>query len=263
MLRSLLDSVPLTLIMVVTVGLTLGLVVLAVWLTRRVVPATADGFHAEISAPMLGVVAAVFGLLLAFVIIIGYQNFLDADANVDREADALASIVRDSAAFPEPGGSNVRAAVGAYARSVVAEEWPEMHDGQDSDVTRGGLDNIFAAFRTVEPTTPTQIAFYDDSVRQLNGALEARRDRIHTAKGGLPLDIAILVLFSSFVVIAYSVLVGSPSFGFHLLGPVAIASVIAVSLVVLADLTYPFSGDFAITPDAFQSGVLEQFFASP
>jgi hypothetical protein len=39
-----------------------------------------EGFHAEIAAPMVGVVAALFGLLLAFVIVIAYQNFLDADA---------------------------------------------------------------------------------------------------------------------------------------------------------------------------------------
>src|SRR3954454_7190410 len=122
-MRGLLNTLPVTVIMVLTVAVTLGAVVLAVWLTRRIVPATRDGFHAEISAPMLGVVAAVFGLLLAFVIIIGYQNFLDADANVDREADALASIVRDSAAFPEPGGSNVRSSVGTYVHSVVTDEW--------------------------------------------------------------------------------------------------------------------------------------------
>jgi hypothetical protein len=47
----------------------------------------------------------------AFVIVIAYQNLLDADANVSREADSLSSIVRDSAAFPDPGGENVRRAV--------------------------------------------------------------------------------------------------------------------------------------------------------
>ena len=65
MLRGLLNSVPITLIMVVAVGLTLGAVLLSVWLIRRVVPATRDGFHAEISSGMIGVVAAVFGLLSA------------------------------------------------------------------------------------------------------------------------------------------------------------------------------------------------------
>ena len=260
MLRTLLNTVPITVIMVAAVCLTVAVMALAVWVVRRTVPATRDGFHAEISAPMLGVVAAVFGLLLAFVIIIAYQNFLEADDNASREADALSSIVRDSAAFPEPGGSNARRAVGAYVRSVVEEEFPQMREGTDSDVARGTLDDVFAAFRTVEPTTPEQTAFYDDAVRQLNETLDARRNRIESAVGWLPWDIAALILFSSFVVVAYSLVIGSPSYWFHLLGPAAIASVLAVALIVLVDLSYPFSGDFAIPPDDFQTGALKAFF---
>ena len=61
-------------------------------------------------------------------------------------------------------------------------------------------------------------------------------------------------------VVAYAILVGSPSFWFHLLGLAAIAAVLAFSLLVLVDLSYPFSGDFAIDPESFQRGVLEQFF---
>ena len=262
MLRGLLDTVPLTVIMVVAVGFTVAAVVLAVWVIRRTVPATREGFHAEISAPMLGVVAALFGLILAFVIIIAYQNFLDADANVSREADSLASVVRDSAAFPEPGGGNVRRAVGSYARAVVNDEWPLMHEGHDSTLAKSGLNNIFAAFRTVKPRSHEQTAFYDDAVRQLNDALDARRNRVESASGGLPRDIVVLILVSSFVIVAYAVLVGSPSFWFHVLGPAAIAMVVAISLVVLVDLTYPFSGDVAIAPDDFKTGALAPFFHS-
>jgi hypothetical protein len=249
--------------MAVAVVLSVVLVVVAVWCIRRVVPSTRDGFHAEISAPMLGVVAALFGLVLAFVIIIAYQNFLDANSNVSQEADALSSIVRDSAAFPEPGGGNVRRAVGTYVRFVVNDEWPRMHDGTDSDLARESLNGIFAAFRTLPPRLDdVDRGFYDDSVRQLNNALDARRDRIETATGGLPRDIAILIIFSSIVIVAYAVLVGSPNFWFHVLGPVAIGVVVAVSLVVLLDLTYPFSGDVALQPDDFKAGVLNQFFVA-
>jgi hypothetical protein len=74
------------------VAFTIAVVVGAVWLIRRTVPATRQGFHAEISAPMLGVVAALFGLLLAFVIITAYENFIEAGADVNREADSLASM---------------------------------------------------------------------------------------------------------------------------------------------------------------------------
>ena len=262
MFRGILNSVPLTVLIVVAVAFTFAVVVLAVWLIRRWVPSTREGFHAEISAPMLGVVAALFGLILAFVIVIAYQNFLDADANVSREADSLASVVRDSAAFPEPGGGNVRRAVGSYARAVVNDEWPLMHEGHDSTLAKSGLNNIFAAFRTVKPRSHEQTAFYDDAVRQLNDALDARRNRVESASGGLPRDIVVLILVSSFVIVAYAVLVGSPSFWFHVLGPAAIAMVVAISLVVLVDLTYPFSGDVAIAPDDFKTGALASFFHS-
>jgi hypothetical protein len=259
-LRAILDAVPLTLLLIAAVGFSVAAVLLAVWLVRRIVPATKEGFHAEISAPMVGVVAALFGLLLAFVIVIAYQNFLDADANVSREADSLSSIVRDSAAFPDPGGENVRRAVGTYVRAVVNDEWPQMHDGNDSALARTGLEGIYAAFRTVQPKSPQATTFYDDAVRQLNAALAARRDRLRTAGGGLPRDIALLIVFSTLMTVGYAVFVGSPHFGFHALGPAAVAAVVAVSLVVLVDLSYPFSGDVAIAPNDFKAGALGQFF---
>ncbi len=59
-------------------------------------PATREGFDAEVSSQMLGVVASLLGLLLAFVIVIEYQNFGGAQDNVGQEADSLAAITRDS-----------------------------------------------------------------------------------------------------------------------------------------------------------------------
>ena len=75
MLRAILDAVPLTLLLIAAVGFSVAVVLSAVWLIRRIVPATREGFHAEISAPMVGVVAALFGLLLAFVIVIRIRAF--------------------------------------------------------------------------------------------------------------------------------------------------------------------------------------------
>lgn len=259
-MRTLLNNVPLTFIVLAGFVLAVTLVLVGVWAIRRFVPATREGFHAEISAAVLGVVAAIFGLLLAFVIVIGYQNYLDAEQNVSQEADALSSVVRDSAAFGEPGGTAVRVAVGKYVRSVVNEEWPEMRQGNDSDSTRGSLSGIFAAFRTAQPRTEAQRAFYADAVRKLNDALEARRDRIEYADGGLPRDIVLLLIFCSLVIIGYAMVAGSPSFGFHVIGPLAIAVVVAASLIVLADLSYPFSGEVAVSADPFRTGVLGQFF---
>jgi hypothetical protein len=144
--RGLLNSVPTPWLLVAAVGISLAVVILAVLLVRRLVPETREGFHAEISAPMIGAVAALFGLFLAFVIIIAYQNFLSAGTNLSRETDSLSSIVRDSASFPEPGGNNVRVAVGTYAKAVVNDEWSLMRDGKQSPSAKKALNDIFAAF---------------------------------------------------------------------------------------------------------------------
>ena len=263
MLRDVLNSVSFSwlLISAVVVSLLAGLVF--VRLIRHFVPVTREGFHAEISAPMLGVVAAVFGLLLAFVIIIAYQNFLDADANVSREADALSAVVRDSGAFPGTAGDNVRAAVGSYVRVVAGDEWPHMKQGNESVLASGGLDVVLATIQTVKPRSPAEASFYEDSVTQVNDAVTARRDRLRSVAGGIPGPIAALILFSAVVIIGYAVLVGSPNLWFHVLGPAAITMVIAVSLVVLVDLSYPFSGSVAIASDPFTSGDLSQFFRRP
>ena len=262
MLRGVINEVPTWLLIPTVVVLTIGIVLLAVWLVRRLLPAVGEGFDAEVASQMLGVVAALFGLLLAFIIVIGYQNFVSADENVSREADDLATIVRDSGAFSQPEGDRVRRAVGAYVRLVVDEEWSRMRDGHDSPQAWAAVDDLYAAVQDVQPGSPREVAFHENTVERLNEALAARRDRLDTAEGGLPGLVAALLIAGSIVILGYSVLVGSSSFGFHALGAGAIALILALSLVVLLDLSYPFSGDLAIEPSPFKTGALAQFFDS-
>ena len=70
-------------------------------------------------------------------------------------------------------------------------------------------------------------------------------------------------MFGALVIRGYAVLVGSPNYWFHTLGAAAIATVVAVSLVVLFDLSYPFSGDVAISPADFKAAALGQYFSRP
>ena len=260
MLRGLIDHVPTWLLLVVLVGALVGIVLLIVWLIRRLVPPVREGFDAEVSSQMLGVVAALFGLLLAFIVVIAYQNFGDTQNNVGNEADALASVVRDSGAFPQAGRERIRNAVALYVRTVVDDEWPRMHNGKDSARASAAVGGIYTALQGVEPKGPRQVAFYDDSVQQLSTALVARRNRLDEAAGGLPWIIVVLLLVGSIVIIGYTVFVGSRSFWFHAIGAGAIALVLGLSLVVLLDLSYPFSGNLSVSSAPFRSGALAQFF---
>ena len=257
MLRGVVNHVPIWLLLIAVIAAIVGLVLLLVWLIRRLVPAVREGFDAEVSSQILGVVAALFGLLLAFIVVIAYQSYGDTQSNVSNEADALAAIVRDSAAFPQPDRARVRGAVGAYVRAVVDDEWPRMHEGKDSARASAAVDGMYSAIQGVDPSSPRAVAFYDDSVQQLTTALEARRDRLDDAGGGLPWVIGVLLIVGSIVIVGYTVLVGSRSFWFHAIGAGAVALVLGLSLVVLLDLTYPFSGDLSVSSAPFRTGALD------
>ncbi len=261
-MRTIVDVVPTLLLVVAVVGAVLGIVLFSVWAVRRWLPITRDGFDAEVSSQMLGVVASLFGLLLAFVVVIEFQAFSSAGDTVGTEADGLEAIVRDSYAFGDPGGAALRAAIRDYAQVVVNKEWPLMRDGKESPAAWDAIDGVFGAMQNYKPVSTSQVAFYDDSVRHLNSVLTARSDRLGSSDGNdLPVLIAALILVGAVVILGYATLVGSKSSAFHAIGAGAIAVVVGFSLVVLLALQFPFSGGLAIDSSPFKEGELAQFFA--
>ena len=131
--------------------LVVAIVLLGVWAVRRFVPSTRDGFDAEVSSQMLGVVASLFGLLLAFVVVIEFQAFSSAGDNVQTEADDLGAIVRDSYAFG-PAGVTIRGSIGDYVRTVVDDEFPLMREGKESSAAWLRIDDIFASMQSYKPS---------------------------------------------------------------------------------------------------------------
>jgi len=258
--QDIVNTVPLALLIVIVVGLFLGLTLLGVWVVRRAVPATKEGFDAEVSSQMLGVVTTMFGLLLAFVVVLAFQAYGDAGESTRQEAAGVAQIVRDSNAFSPTDQAAVSAASGAYVRAVVQDEWSQLRAGNSSAHAAAAIDNLYSAMQRVAPTTAAASAFYQDAVGCLNDVLSARRARLADAGGGLSAPIAGLVIVGSLVILGYAILVGSRSPAFHAIGAGAIALVLGFSVVVLMAYNFPFSGSLAIDATPFQSGVLARFF---
>ena len=262
MLRNIVDTVPTALLVLAVVGFVLAIVLVGVWAVRRFIPSTRDGFDAEVSSQVLGVVASLFGLLLAFVVVIEFQAFSSAGDNVQSEADDLAAIVRDSYAFGNPAGANIRSSIGDYVRAVVDDEWPLMREGKESSAAWLRIDGLFTAMQAYKPVSTSEVAFYDDSVRHLNAVLEARSNRLDSSDGNdLPVLIAALILVGAVVILGYATLVGSKSSAFHAIGAGAIAIVVGFALVVLVALQFPFSGGLSVDSQPFREGALAPFFS--
>ena len=129
-----------------------------------------------------------------------------------------------------------------------------MRQGKDSAHAWSAVDGMFTALQGFDPASPREVGV----LRRLRAAAERRAQRpaepSRRRRRRPALGDRALILVGSLVIIGYAVLVGSTSYWFHAIGAGSIALVVGLSLVVLVDLIYPFSGDLSVGSAAFTSG---------
>ncbi|WP_367038264.1 hypothetical protein [Streptomyces sp. Je 1-332] len=103
---------------------------------------------------VLGMYAAIYGIILAFVVVAEWEGLNAAETNVALEASQTAEVLRDASAFPAGQERRVTNAVGAYVRVVVNEQWPLMRAGEpDPGLTNPEVTALYQAFQEYEPQT--------------------------------------------------------------------------------------------------------------
>lgn len=101
------------------------------------------GHFAGVVPPFINVLGVLFGLTLAFLANDTWNAHDRALAAVNREADALRSIVILSSHLPDPQRRQVEALASDYARAA-AREWPLLARREHSDAAARASDALLA-----------------------------------------------------------------------------------------------------------------------
>jgi hypothetical protein len=244
-----------SLVVVVVGGLT-GIAVFGALLVRRSFPALAEGTYNELSGILIGIFAAVYGVLLAFVIVILWEDRGGASAAVSSEAAALSQVLDDSRALPPAQHRAMDDAVERYVRAVTNDEWTTMRNGQGSPVAGKALDDAFAVLRTYSPDSNAQGTFYADAVTSLNQVASNRRARLAASGGSLPTLLTVLVVGGAFAFIPLTYLFGTRRTIAQIAFVGTCTAVIGLGLLLMVVLDRPFLGPMAVDFSPFHSGSL-------
>src|SRR5918996_1834460 len=97
---------------------------------------TRDVFLADTTrgAGVYGVAGTGFAVLLAFVVVVAYEQYNDGKTASRAEADAVIELFRSAEFFPRGDGLEIQGDLVCYSRAVVEQEWPAMGDGRDEPV---------------------------------------------------------------------------------------------------------------------------------
>ena len=216
---------------------------------RRRWSALREGDHNDVAGFIIAVVGVVYAVLLAFVVVVSWENFSGAEDVVGQEASALRNIYRDSTAFSPEVRERVHADVREYARAVVEREWPAMNRGEPGDPEVAGvLDDFSQTLVALPATTLTQQQYVSVEADRFNDLVTARSKRLDFVDQGVPAVLWAALIVGAAVTIGFAMIFGMSSTLLHTLMTASLTALIGVLMFVAIAIDHPFAGDVSVDP---------------
>lgn len=153
MARTLLNSLPTWLLAIIVVGGAVALSLAGLTLVRRRFPDLVHHGTNDVTGVVIGVLAAVFGIILGFVTVSLYETFTDTTATVQKEATELIQLYEDTRAFAAAPAAAMEREIRSYVAAVRFREWDRMTQGcADASVGRKHVGDLHPCCATTSPT---------------------------------------------------------------------------------------------------------------
>jgi hypothetical protein len=207
--------------------------------------------HNELAGFTVAVVAVVYAVLLAFIAVATWESFSDAQGLVDNEADYVGNIYRDTQGLPLEVGQTVRDDLTQYVAIVIRQEWPLQRQGKTPEAGWAPLHRLHNTIITFQPQTRGQAVIQAELLRTLNELYKARESRLSAVEGHVPFVIWWIIFFGGGLVVIYTYLFGFHDFRMHLVMTTVVTTSLALVVVLIISLDWPFRGAVSITPEPF------------
>ncbi|HXL60367.1 MAG TPA: hypothetical protein VN959_06780 [Mycobacterium sp.] len=89
------------------------------------------------------VVGLVFGALLGFTVVVSWEQFSSAEANVAHEASTLTTMYRQTVAMPSPEQAQLREQLHKYAKAAEGPDWEAFDSSGGSDDARTAITEMY------------------------------------------------------------------------------------------------------------------------
>lgn len=237
---------------IVTLLVVLAAVSLSVHLVHKYWPYKSRQEHNDVAGFIFAAVGVLYGVLVAFVVIVGSDGLASARTTTYTEADQLANVYWMSRTLPSPEGSDIQGLALKYAHTVITDEWPLMAKDESSGQAQFLFDQMRADVFAFMPRSDQQEAIYEQELASVNDLSAARRDRLAAMNGTIPEPIWVVLIIGGVITVCFCLLFGLRNEIVHVGTVASLAVLITVSLFLIKDMQDPFANNPHIDPGAFQ-----------
>jgi len=204
----------------------------------------------RISPGLLSPLGAIFGLLVVFIVFQVFSDFDRAKMAVEREASAIRAVVLLANSFPGEPETKIRNLLQRHVDEAVSTEWPAMaKQAATLKVAAPALSEALRLVLSFTPQSEEQTLARNEMVRELENAMDARRERINLSRSTVNWVKWTCMFAQAVCALVAIAMIHSDNRAAAAIAMGIFATGVAVSGILIASHDRPFSGDIHIPPD--------------
>ena len=205
------------------------------------------------------ILGLIYGIYLAFTVIVVWQQYESAKAQVINEVAQLGAVWRSVERFPAAERLRIREDLVAYVKDVVVSDYPRMERG----LTRSDnptVDKLWKDFNdaTIDAGDPRAAVYYEEALSRMNDLTVARRQRILLSNASLPMSMWVLLVAGAIGTIVFTWFYGTQHLSIQIAATTFLSAVIIYSVILVGMLEYPFGSGLRVSPAPYKD-ILEVF----
>ncbi|MDI2127215.1 DUF4239 domain-containing protein [Yinghuangia seranimata] len=235
----------------ILVGALLG-VTACIYVVQRFVPHPLRERHNDVAGFIFAAVGVLYAVLLAFVVIAVWENHDAARQSTFKEADELAGLYWVSRELPLPLGAELEHRTLEYAETVMHQEWPLMAKHKSSPGATQLVYQMRQGVMSFTPGSTREQVLYQSAVTHLENMASARRSRLNQVDEEVPTLLWIALISGAVLTVGFTFLFGLSNTLSHTLMVLMLTGLVVVSLIVIKEMDFPFTGITKVEPTAFE-----------
>jgi hypothetical protein len=218
--------------------------------------------HNDVTRFAFGVVGFVYAFFIGFLANGMWSQVNSADAKAATEGSAAMQLARDLTAFDKVDGDRVRQSLLEYQRAAVIE-WPLVAKGQSYPEAEDALRRLYGAYWSVQPRNDIQSRSLVTSLNNLDKMSAERTERVIEAATdtGPPWSLWAVVFVTSGMVLGCAIIFGGEKPAMQYAMTATIGALVATNLFLILELSHPYLGDVATSPQPLREVI--RFLAPP
>lgn len=243
------------LILILLVMVSLSLV--GFFIVHRLIPVEVRRIHNDVAGFIFAAIGVNYGVLLAFVVVMAWEQFDDTRSNTVKETSAAVSLFHAMGAYAAAAhGDDLRPALEGYLTMIVEREFPAMAAMHPPNVNSWGLQALWAGVRALSPSSAREQVLDSELIARLNELDRLRFSRLTDAHEELPSVIWLALIAGAIITIGFSFLFGTEHVRTHAMMISLLSALTGVVFYVAIELDHPFTGTVSIGDEGFRQ-VLE------